>query len=130
MESASSLPILHLRFGSGDNNPDIADYRGYSEITAIFGKNDRVALSVTGRLGRAGHKGSLEADLTIPVHFDKLFDFATYVLIQYWNGYGESLRDVRQADFNYSRRILAGTLKNSIRPSSRGRACGNRARCG
>jgi phospholipase A1 len=75
------------------NNPDIADYRGYSEMTAVFGKNDRLALSVTGRLGRAGHKGSVQADLTIPVRFDKLFDFATYLLIQYWNGYGESLRD-------------------------------------
>ena len=75
------------------NNPDIADYRGYSELTAIFGKNDRLALSLTGRLGRAGHRGSLQADLTIPVRFDKLFDFATYLLIQYWNGYGESLRD-------------------------------------
>jgi phospholipase A1/A2 len=27
------------------------------------------------------------------VKFDRMFDFATYVLIQYWNGYGESLRD-------------------------------------
>lgn len=76
----------------GDNR-DIADYRGYGEFAAIFGKNDSVALSVSGRLGRAGHKGSVQADLTIPVRFDKLFDFATYVLIQYWNGYGESLRN-------------------------------------
>jgi len=76
----------------GDNR-DIANYRGYSELAAIFGKNDSVALSVSGRLGRAGHKGSVQADLTMPVHFDKLFDFATYILIQYWNGYGESLRN-------------------------------------
>lgn len=79
----------------GDNR-DIANYRGYSELAAIFGKNDSVALSVSGRLGRAGHKGSVQADLTIPVRFDKLFDFATYVMIQYWNGYGESLRNYNQ----------------------------------
>jgi phospholipase A1 len=30
------------------------------------------------------------------VKFDKMFDFATYVLIQYWNGYGESLRSYNQ----------------------------------
>ncbi|HEY4249483.1 MAG TPA: phospholipase A [Lacunisphaera sp.] len=76
-----------------DNNPDIADYRGYTELMAIFGKNNGMALSVTGRIGQGAHKGSVQADLTFPVRFDKLFDFATYVLIQYWNGYGESLRE-------------------------------------
>jgi len=30
------------------------------------------------------------------VKFDRMFDFATYVLIQYWNGYGESLRSYNQ----------------------------------
>jgi phospholipase A1/A2 len=79
-----------------ENNPDIADYRGFFELTAVLGRNDRGALSLTGRLGQGGHKGSLQADLTIPVKFDKMFDFATYVLIQYWNGYGESLRSYNQ----------------------------------
>ena len=86
-------PRLFAYVGDVVNNPDIADYRGCGEITAIFGKNDRLALSVTGRLGQGAHKGSLQVDLTLPVRFDKLFDFATYVLIQYWNGYGESLRE-------------------------------------
>lgn len=79
-----------------ENNPDIADYRGYFELTAILGRNDRGALAVTGRLGQGAHKGSWQADLTIPVRFDKLFDFATYFLIQYWNGYGESLRSYNE----------------------------------
>ena len=70
------------------NNPDIQHYRGNVELTAIVGRNDRFALSLTARLG---HKGSLQTDLTIPVRLDKLFDFATYFLIQYWDGYGESL---------------------------------------
>jgi outer membrane phospholipase A len=79
------------------NNPDIKDYRGNAELMAIFGRNDGPALSLTGRLGRGGHKGSLQADLTFPVKFDRAFDFATYVLIQYWNGYGESLRDYNKS---------------------------------
>jgi phospholipase A1/A2 len=79
-----------------ENNPDLADYRGNVELTAIIGRNDRGALALTGRLGKGGHYGSLQADLTIPVKFDKMFDFATYVLIQYWNGYGESLRGYDQ----------------------------------
>lgn len=76
-----------------DNNPDIRDYRGNLELLAVVGRGDLFALALTGRLGRGGHKGSLQADLTIPVEFDHIFDFATYVLVQYWNGYGESLRD-------------------------------------
>jgi phospholipase A1 len=79
-----------------DNNPDIADYRGHFELTAILGRNDRGALSITGRLGQGAHRGSWQADLTVPVKIDKIFDFATYFLIQYWNGYGESLRNYNQ----------------------------------
>ncbi len=86
-------PRLFAYVSDRSDNPHIADYRGYGELTAIFGKNDSAALSVTARLGRKASKGSLQADLTIPVHFDQAFDFATYFLIQYWNGYGESLRD-------------------------------------
>jgi phospholipase A1 len=79
-----------------ENNPDIKDYRGNVELTAIIGRNDRGALALTGRVGDGFHKGSLQVDLTVPVKFDKMFDFATYVLIQYWNGYGESLRSYNQ----------------------------------
>ncbi|HEY0863512.1 MAG TPA: phospholipase A [Lacunisphaera sp.] len=79
-----------------ENNPDIKDYRGNAELTLVVGRNDRGALSLTGRAGQGFHKGSMQADLTIPVKFDKMFDFATYVLIQYWNGYGESLRSYNQ----------------------------------
>lgn len=89
-------PRIFAYVGDVDNNPDIADYRGHSEVTAILGRNDRGALAITGRLGQGGHRGNWQADLTIPVKFDKLFDFATYVLIQYWNGYGESLRSYNQ----------------------------------
>ena len=74
----------------------MADYSGHSELTVILGRNDRGALALTGRLGDDGRRGNLQADLTIPVRFDKLLDFATYVLIQYWNGYGESLRSYDQ----------------------------------
>lgn len=86
-------PRLFAYVGDLANNPDIAVYRGQAELLAVFGRNDRFALALSGRMGAGAHKGSLQADLTFPVHFDRWFDFATYLLIQYWNGYGESLRD-------------------------------------
>jgi len=89
-------PRLFAYVSDLSNNPDIRAYRGNLELMAVFGRNDWGALALTGRLGSGAHKGSLQADLTIPVKFDKLFDFATYVLIQYWNGYGESLRNYNQ----------------------------------
>ncbi|MBI2814901.1 MAG: phospholipase A [Opitutae bacterium] len=90
------VPRLFAYLSDLANNPDIGDYRGNVELTAIFGRNDRGALALTGRLGRGAHKGSLQADLTVPVKFDRMFNFATYVLIQYWDGYGESLRSYDQ----------------------------------
>lgn len=75
------------------NNPDIKRYRGNVEMQAILGYDDGPSLVLTSRLGRDGDKGSLQADLNIPVKFDRMFDFATYVLVQYWQGYGESLLD-------------------------------------
>jgi phospholipase A1/A2 len=86
-------PRLSLRVSDLSNNPDIEDYRGNIELLAVAGRNDGVALSLLTRLGRDGNKGSMQLDLTYPVKFDRMFDFATYVLFQYWNGYGESLRD-------------------------------------
>ena len=62
-------------------------------MQAILGYDDGPSLVLTSRLGRDGDKGSLQADLNIPVKFDRMFDFATYVLVQYWQGYGESLLD-------------------------------------
>lgn len=90
------LPRVFTYVSDVVNNPDIRDYRGNAELTVVVGRNDRGALAFTGRMGSGGHKGAVQLDLTIPVKFDKMFDFATYVLVQYWNGYGESLRGYNQ----------------------------------
>lgn len=86
-------PRLFTYVSDLSNNPDIKDYRGNLELLTVLGKNDGPMLSLTSRLGRKSGKGSVQADLTFPVKFDRMFDFATYVLIQYWDGYGESLLD-------------------------------------
>lgn len=75
------------------NNPDIKDYRGSVELFALLGYDDKTSLAITSRIGNKSGRGSVQADLAIPIKFDQMFDFATYMLIQYWQGYGESLVD-------------------------------------
>ena len=58
----------------------------------IVGKNGGTALAYTGRAGRDFNHVTTQLDLTIPVRL-KLLDFASYFLVQYFDGYGESLRD-------------------------------------
>ncbi len=86
--------ILRPKFfgylGSSSENGDIKKYRGYSELRAIFGKNNRLSVSVTGRVGEDFDKGSAQFDVSYPTEF-LTGNFATYLLVQYWTGYGESL---------------------------------------
>jgi phospholipase A1 len=89
------VPRVFAYVGDVVNKPDIADYRGYGDLSLVFGRNDGLALSLTGIIGADGDKGSLQADLTYPLKFDRHLDFATYLLIQYWDGSTESLLDYR-----------------------------------
>jgi outer membrane phospholipase A len=74
------------------DNPDLKDYRGYGDWQVILARGDGPSLNYTGHAGRdLGHLTS-QFDLTFPVRFG-LLDFASYFLVQYFDGYGESLRD-------------------------------------
>jgi outer membrane phospholipase A len=88
-------PKFYVYVGDLSNNPDISKYRGYGEFRAAFGKNERFALSFLGRLGEHGDKGSMQFDLTLPLR-SRLFDFAFYFMMQYFDGYGESLLEYNQ----------------------------------
>lgn len=76
-------------------NRDIGDYRGYGELRFVFGRNDGPALAFTGRIGKDFDQGAIQLDFTVPT---TLFssNLATFLHVQYWNGYGESLRDYDQ----------------------------------
>ncbi len=86
-------PRFHAYVSDLSDNDNIRDYRGNVDLLLAFGKNDRFAVTVAGRLGRGGDRGSVEANLTVPVKLAPPLDFATYFLLQYWSGYGESLLD-------------------------------------
>jgi outer membrane phospholipase A len=89
-----------------DENPDIAKYRGYAELTIRGGYLRGMHLSAHLR-GRNDGFGSVEFNLTWPTSEAFLFrslplvsNLGGYAQIQYFNGYGESLLDydVRRKD--------------------------------
>ncbi|MBI5691611.1 MAG: phospholipase A [Verrucomicrobia bacterium] len=89
-----------------DENPDIARYRGYAELTLRGGYVRGLQLSTHLRGKIDGH-GSIEFNLTWPTSeipllrgFPLLDALGGYTQIQYFNGYGESLLDydVRRRD--------------------------------
>lgn len=90
------IPRLFTYVSDLSNNPDIGRYRGNADLVVVLGRNDGPTLSLIGQVGRGGHKGSLEADLNIPLKSYRLFDFATYLMIQCWHGYGEDLLQYNQ----------------------------------
>jgi outer membrane phospholipase A len=88
-----------------DENPDIARYRGYVELTMRGGYDRGFQLSVDVRGNPRSH-GSVEFNATWPAIETPLLklifprSLGGYAQIQYFNGYGESLLDydVRRKD--------------------------------
>ena len=86
-------PKVFVYIGGLSDNPDLPRYRGYGEYTLTILKRN-LALSFLGRIGNRADKGSIQADLTVPVKLSS-GGFATFLLVQYFDGYGESLLDYR-----------------------------------
>ncbi len=89
-----------------DENPDIAQYRGYAELTLRGGYVRGLQLAAHLR-GKIDHHGSIEFNLTWPTSetpllrtFPLISSLGGYAQLQYFNGYGESLLDydVRRKD--------------------------------
>lgn len=88
-------PRGFVYMGTAEENTDIKRYRGYGELQLSLAKNDSFQLSVATRIGSAGNKGSVQVDLTQPVRIP-LINLETYLQLQYFDGYGESLRTFSQ----------------------------------
>jgi len=85
---------------NGDDNPYIAHYYGYCELglTAKFPSLRDIWLSGIFRYNPKWNKGSAEINLTIPMVTNSM-----KWMIQYWEGYGESLIDynIRQRKIGF-----------------------------
>lgn len=78
------------------DNPDIADYRGYGELLIKYGKKDKWQIATKLRKGTKAHVGSVEVDLSYPLRSAALGNLNGYLLLQYFNGYGETILDYDQ----------------------------------
>ena len=85
-----AMPEVFTYVGDRNDNPDLDDYRGYGKLTLVFGRNDNASLMASIWTGREFDRASYELNLTVPVR-TRLLRFETYLLVQYFNGFGESL---------------------------------------
>jgi len=73
---------------SGDDNPDIEDYYGYSELMLRYEFENNQMVRMIGRWNPKENRCGLQMDYTIPIAGKNIFWVA-----QFWTGYGESLID-------------------------------------
>jgi|APLak6261669087_1056070.scaffolds.fasta_scaffold00012_45 phospholipase A1 len=87
-------PEVFTYVSSLEDNTDLKDYRGYGQLRLALGRNDGPSLMAAIWAGRKLDHASIQLDLTFPIR-TKLLNFETYLLVQYFNGYGESLLSYR-----------------------------------
>jgi outer membrane phospholipase A len=85
-------PLIHNYIAASDN-PDIEDYRGY--VDWLFGVGSKGGLDFWGvvRKGTRSDYGSVELSASYPLSKLSGGDLTGWLMLQYFNGYGESLLD-------------------------------------
>ncbi|MDH4206755.1 MAG: phospholipase A [Desulfobacteraceae bacterium] len=76
-----------------ENNPDLEDYRGYFDLEIKLGQADSFVLGSHFRWAKEG--GSMELDLTYPLHRFIFKNLDLYFQVQYVNALAESLLNFR-----------------------------------
>lgn len=82
------VPQIYGYVGGVTENPDIETYRGHTQLTAVFQRGNNVSLRLNLIPGGNFKHGSREWNLEIPI---RIRNFGFYGLVQYFDGYGESL---------------------------------------
>ena len=86
------MPEFWFYAGAMEDNPRLKDYRGYGRFSVALGYGDGPSLLVSTHCGKDFDHPTVQADLAVPLRLAML-DFKTFFLLQYFNGYGESLLD-------------------------------------
>ena len=85
-------PLIHNYIADSDN-PDIDDYRGYVDWLAGIGSKGGLDFWGVLRKGTRSNFGSIELNASYPLSKLSGGDLTGWLLLQYFNGYGESLLD-------------------------------------
>lgn len=88
----SFAPKLY-KYTEKEDNPDIAEYRGYGDYLIRVGKVDGLQLATTLRKGTLKDPYSAQFDLSYPLKTATFGNLGGYLHLQYFEGYGESLLD-------------------------------------
>lgn len=73
-----------------EENPDIHRYRGYAQLGLRIGRDNGLMFSTLLRRGTSG-ANSVQADLSYPIRQSMFSGIGTFVQLQYFRGYGETL---------------------------------------
>ena len=85
-------PLIHNYIAASDN-PDIDDYRGYVDWLAGIGSKGGLDFWGVLRKGTRSDFGSIELNASYPLSKLSGGDLTGWLMLQYFNGYGESLLD-------------------------------------
>lgn len=83
-------PKLYTYLSLDDENSDIADYRGHADYVVRYGRETSGQLQVLYRRGRAG-VDTWQLDFSLPIRQPVFARTGSYIYLQAFKGYGESL---------------------------------------
>ena len=96
-------PRARVYYWVGDNNPNVADYRGYADLLAALTWKDpdhgeEVQFATKLRLGENGNHAGLQFDLRFNLAEVRWFGwFNPTIQLQYFTGYGQTFRQYNQS---------------------------------
>ncbi len=79
-----------------EENPDIAEYRGYVDLLLKIGEKDGLQLASTLRKGTRDEAYSVQLDASYPLKTPWLGNLGGYLHLQFFDGYGENLIDYNE----------------------------------
>jgi outer membrane phospholipase A len=82
-----------FKYVERSDNPDIADYRGHTELLVGYGSKGGINGWATMRKGKRSTYASMEFNLSYPLARLSSGELSGWLMFQYFNGYGESLLD-------------------------------------